>query len=318
MQLQQFVTQTVESLGGVVLPEEYALCEVLIPESYASYFQNKTELKLSFDFEVAQENPDSEFVTFGSYILEQLLTLVNQKAKTALRYAVVDRLEPGQPEKRLAAFLEIENGKLEIEAKRAVTGVWVVFQYITAFVTDEKTETANQIWVNLLTNEIDYRMKKEQNRIMYEQKAANTYPIPVVFDMNQALDRATEHVEKLSEEQKESQTNEREVAKDTERINNYYDALLAENTKRANRKGLSEEKQNEIHQKSKTIELEWNKQLKEIYNKANGELEISLHHAVLYFVPLMELKVHSQYRGLSRQLTVFYNPITKSYFQMEG
>lgn len=81
MQLQQFVTETVENLGGMVMPVEYALCHVLIPETYASYFQNKTEHKLSFDFEVAQENPDSEFVTFGSYVLEQLLAIVRDKAK---------------------------------------------------------------------------------------------------------------------------------------------------------------------------------------------------------------------------------------------
>ncbi|MGM8365277.1 hypothetical protein ACLIBG_07310 [Virgibacillus sp. W0181] len=317
MQLQQFVTETVENLGGMVMPVEYALCDVLIPETYAPYFQSKTELKLAFDFEVAQENPDAEFVTFGSYILEQLLTLVNEEAKTAMRYAVLDRLELGNPEKKIAAFLENEQGRLTIETERTVFGVWAVFQYVIAFVADEKTEKANQVWMNLLTNEVDDVMKQEQNRIMYEKKETHTYPIPGMLDINRALQKATTHVKEVSEQHQRDQTDEREIAKDIERINNYYDALLGENAKRANRKGLSEDKQKEIYAKAKTIKLERDKQLKEIYNKANGELEINLHHAILYFVPLLEYTVNSEFKGNKKQWTIFYNPITKGFFSGE-
>ncbi|QKY70156.1 hypothetical protein [Lentibacillus sp. CBA3610] len=140
MQLQQFVTETVENLGGMVMPVEYALCDVLIPETYAGYFQNKTELKLAFDYEVAQENPDSEFVTFGSYVLEQLLAIIHEKAKTAMRYALIDRLELGTPLKKIEAFLQDEHGKTAIESEKPVLGVWTVFQYLTTIVADEKTE----------------------------------------------------------------------------------------------------------------------------------------------------------------------------------
>lgn len=41
MQLQQFVTETIEELGGVVIPVEYALCQVLIPKNYASFFKTR-------------------------------------------------------------------------------------------------------------------------------------------------------------------------------------------------------------------------------------------------------------------------------------
>ncbi len=163
MQLQQFVTETVENLGGMVMPVEYALCHVLIPETYASYFQNKTEHKLSFDFEVAQENPDSEFVTFGSYVLEQLLAIVRDKAKTTIRYAAIERLELGNPQKKIKAYLQDEQGKIIIEAEQPIFGVWAVFQYHTAFIADEKTENTDRVWINMLTNDVDSVMK--QNKI---------------------------------------------------------------------------------------------------------------------------------------------------------
>ncbi|MEN1967826.1 hypothetical protein WMZ97_07050 [Lentibacillus sp. N15] len=316
MQLQQFVTETIENLGGVVMPVEYALCHVLIPEAYAPYFQNKTEMELSFDFEVAQENPQSEFVTFGSYVLEQLLAIVHQQAKTAVRYAVVDRLELGNPEKKIAAFLQDEHGKLELKAERAVYGVWAVFHYHVAILADERIESTEQIWMNMVTNDVDMVMNQEQNRIMYQSDAPVSYPIPVALDMEAAFQNATLTIKKKSEQQKREQINDREIGKDIERINHYYAALIAENDKRINRKGLSEEKRQEIISKTETIKLERDKQLHEIYNKANGEVEISLDNAILYFVPLLEYTVDRHFRGNSEQLMLYYNPITKGFFRV--
>ncbi|MFD2762200.1 hypothetical protein [Lentibacillus juripiscarius] len=314
MQLQQFVTETVENLGGMVMPVEYALCHVLIPETYASYFQNKTEHKLSFDFEVAQENPDSEFVTFGSYVLEQLLAIVRDKAKTTIRYAAIERLELGNPQKKIKAYLQDEQGKIIIEAEQPIFGVWAVFQYHTAFIADEKTENTDRVWINMLTNDVDSVMKQKQNHIMYQQQPSYSYPIPFKLDMDKALQKATSYVKEKSEQQKDKQIDDRQIAKDIERINHYYDALVTENDKRANRKGLSEAKQQEIHAKTETIKLERDKQLEEIYNKANGELEINLENAILYFVPLLEYTVSRQYRGNQEQTTLYYNPITKDFF----
>ncbi|MDC3425040.1 hypothetical protein NC797_11040 [Aquibacillus sp. 3ASR75-11] len=134
MELQKFVTKVIEGFGGVVEPVEYALCQVLIPEEYKSYFQNKTELELAFDFEVAQENPQSEFVTFGSFILEQVQTIANQQAISTLRFAEVERQTLANPLKKITHFLQEENGKINILDEINVMGVWAVFQFhITSY-----------------------------------------------------------------------------------------------------------------------------------------------------------------------------------------
>lgn len=169
MQLQQFVTETIGELGGVVIPVEYALCQVLIPKDFASFFQNKTELTLAFDFEVAQENPNAEFVTFGSFILEQLLKIVHLNATCTLRFAEIERLKLGNPLKKITEFLANRQGKITILEEQPVLGVWAVFGYNVTFVADERIESVEQVWVNLQTNEIDLFMKQEQNRIVYKQ-----------------------------------------------------------------------------------------------------------------------------------------------------
>lgn len=314
MQLQQFVTETIEELGGVVIPVEYALCQVLIPKDYASFFQNKTELTLAFDFEVAQENPNAEFVTFGSFILEQLLTIVHQNATCTLRFAEIERLKLGNPLKKITEFLADRQGKITILEEQPVLGVWAVFGYNVTFVADERIESVEQVWVNLQTNEIDLFMKQEQNRIVYKQTPLYTYPISGSIDILQALNAATKYVQSLVEKQKSEQSNRLILEKDIERITNYYSELLVENEKRSNRKGLSEDKVKEIKTKSEAIKLERDKQLQEIYNKYNGQIELNLDNGILYFIPILEYKIEIVFRGEAKEQKLYYNPVTKSFF----
>ncbi|WP_404996824.1 hypothetical protein [Caldifermentibacillus hisashii] len=314
MQLQQFVTETIGELGGVVIPVEYALCQVLIPKDFASFFQNKTELTLAFDFEVAQENPNAEFVTFGSFILEQLLKIVHLNATCTLRFAEIERLKLGNPLKKITEFLANRQGKITILEEQPVLGVWAVFGYNVTFVADERIESVEQVWVNLQTNEIDLFMKQEQNRIVYKQTPLYTYPISGSIDILQALNAATKYVQSLVEQQKSEQSNRLILEKDVERITNYYSELLAENEKRSNRKGLSEDKVKEIKTKSEAIKLERDKQLQEIYNKYNGQIELNLENGILYFIPILEYTIEIVFRGEAKEQKLYYNPVTKSFF----
>jgi hypothetical protein len=315
MQLQQFVTKIIEELGGLVEPIEYSLCNVLIPEGYISYFQNKSEIILAFDFEVAQENPDAEFVTFGSYVLEQLLLIVQEKAVSTLRFAEVERLELGNPLKKLTDYLQDESGKINIVDERPVFGVWAVFQYRITYVSDEKIETSDQVWINLLTNKISSTMKEEQNRIIYKHESLYTYPISVQIDLSMPLKVATNYVKQQAEQQNHPDTKSVAYEKDTIRITNYYTELLKENEKRVSRPGLSDEKKKEITTKSAAIELERDKQLQEIHNKYNGQTEIALDNGILYFIPLLEFTINIEFRGNIKRKIIYFNPITKQFFE---
>lgn len=314
MQLQQFVTEVIEELGGLVEPVEYALCNVLIPEEYTPYFQHRSEIMLAFDFEVAQENAEAEFVTFGSYILEQLLAIVQNQAVSTLRFAEVERLEVGNPLKKLSNFLNNEPGKITIAEERPVLGVWAVFQYQITYVSDEKIETSDQVWINLLTNEISSTMKKEQNRIIYKHESLYSYPIPVQIDLTKPLEIAAKYMKQKAEQQNSHDATSIALQKDVTRITTYYTELLKENEKRAGRAGLSDEKKKEITAKSAAIELERDKQLQEIYNKYNGQAEISLDNGILYFIPLLEFTVDIEFRGTIKTRIVYFNPITKQFF----
>ncbi|WP_170006069.1 hypothetical protein [Bacillus fonticola] len=313
MQLQKFVSEVIEGLGGVVVPVEYALCQVLIPEDYQGFFQGKSELDLAFDFEVAQENPQSEFVTFGSYILEQVLTIANLKAVSGVRFSELDRVILANPLKKIADFLSEDLKKVTLLNENQVMGIWVAFEFGIAIISDEKDERMEQLWVNLMTGEVSEAMKHEQNRIIYTDKPVYHYPIPKDVNIEEAYRTAYCHVEtSVKAEQKELLQNER-LQKDMNRIETYYDELLNENEKKTNRKGLSKEKISEIKDKSKVINLEKNKQLQEIQDKYQGKIEITLNHGIMYFIPMIQYHIDIRSRSESKTQTLYYNLITKNF-----
>ncbi|WP_230855991.1 hypothetical protein [Virgibacillus dakarensis] len=229
----------------------------------------------------------------------------------------MDRLELGNALKKIRDFLKEDPGKLTIMEERPVMGVWAVFQYNVAYVADEKTESSRQVWVNLLTNRISHTMKREQSRIMYQHEPVYTYPLPVSIDVPQAFSMATAHVKKLSEQQKSDPTRMAAMDKDINRITTYYRELVAENERRADRKGISEEKRREYLEKTEAIKLERDKQLQEIRNKYNGQIEINIDNGILYFVPILEYRLLLEHRGDASERILYYNPVTKQFFSRQ-
>ncbi|WP_019413736.1 hypothetical protein [Paenisporosarcina sp. TG20] len=313
MQLQQFVTEVIEGLGGVVVPVEYALCQVLVPEEYKGYFQDKTELELAFDFEVAQENTQSEFVTFGSFILEQVLTIANQKAVSTLRFVEVERQILANPMKKMKELWLEESGKIEILDERSVMGVWAVFQFHITFISEEKEETSEQVWINLITGEPSESMKQKQNSIIYMSNPLYNYPIPAELNMEEAFVTAYNHVNNASEGKQKQRKQDQQLQKDIDRIGNYYKELLMESDKKAKRTGLSKEKIEEITTKSRAINVEMEKQIEEIKKKYHGHTEITIVNGILYFVPILQYSIEVLFRSKRTKQTLYYNPITKQF-----
>lgn len=310
MQLQKFVIDVIESLGGVSEPIEYALCEVMIPEEYSSYFHHQTELTLSFDFEVAEENPDSEFVTFGSYILQQVLTLVHENAVNTIRFAEIERLSLANSVEKISAFLQDEPGKLTVHNEQTFLGVWAIYQFRVGIISDDKEETTERIWVDLMTGQRSETMEAMQDQIIYENEPLYTLPVPELININESFKSAYEHVYQSASSNIKRLSESAQLKKDLNRIESYYNELLLENNKKADRKGITEEKKQEISQKSAAISLEKEKQIQEIKNKYDVQIELTLDYGMFYFIPVLAFEISIQFRGKDKCETLYYHPIT--------
>ncbi|QDI92157.1 hypothetical protein EPH95_13960 [Salicibibacter halophilus] len=317
MNLQKYVSEVIETLGGVVISVEYALCQVLIPEEYKGYFQGQTDLTLAFDFEVSQENPEAEFVTFGSYFLDQLLELASQKAKSTVRFVEIERLELANPLKKIQQSMPDEPGQMTITEERQVMGAWGMFQFKVYYISDQKEASPKEIWVDLLTDQVDRTIEEEQNRIIYQQTPMYNLPFSKSFDLQNGFEVAMADVQQ-AEDEKNSRLEDQALQTDIDRIEEYYAELMEENKKRASRKSITEEKKKDIEAKTNAIAVERDKQLLDIKNKYDVQIEPALEHAILYCIPMIEYRLNIEFRGERKEKVLYYNPITKQFAAQES
>ena len=316
MDLQKFVMEAIEAMGGAVVQTEYALCEAIVPDQWKEIFQGRTECLLAFDFEVAEENPAAEFVTFGSYIFEQIVALVRRRPVSGIRYVDIERPTLHAPLEKIKRHLKDEAGAMQLKSERQVLGAWVEFSFRIHYVSDEKEETFEQVWINLNNGHVDEQMQAHKDFIPY---AASPSPLleglalPDTAGLSSALLTAYRHAKQLANRGLNRRMRQEELDKEFKRITDYYDDLAAEMTKRGERRGLSAEKVKELADKADAIRLEKAKQLDDIKRKYTVRSEVGLDHGLLYFAPVIAYTVEIEFRKQRKQLHLQYNPLLKQF-----
>lgn len=313
MKLQKFVTDVIEALGGIVIPLEYALCQVVVPDEHRGLFQGRTELELAFDLEVAEEHPQAEFVTFGSYVFEQLIALVQRQAIGTVRFADIDPPALSGALDKIRRFLDKEQGSFALNGERTVIGMWAAFAFRVASVSDEKEEQFRQVWVDLSRGDVCEDMMRHHHLIPYVDRPKLAAPVACRTDLASALKAAYDEAKRQAGGDGRQRVRKEELNREIRRIADYYEELKRETIKRSERKGLSEQKKQELLDKVGAIELERQKQLLEIENKYAVRTEAYLDYGVLVMVPVLEYAVSIRQRQAQKEVTVHYNPVTKKF-----
>lgn len=316
MELQKFVMNAIEAMGGAVVQTEYALCEAIVPDQWKGIFQGRTECLLAFDFEVAEENPAAEFVTFGSYIFEQIVSNVRSYAASGVRYVDIERPALHNPLEKIKRYLKEESGAIQLKSERPAIGLWVEFSFRIQYVSDEKETTFKQIWVNLNSGCVDEEMRSHKDFIPYAQSPSPSLTELPLLDspvLSLALLTAYDHVKQLAGRGLDRRMRQEELDKELRRITDYYDDLSAEMAKRGERKGLSADKMKEHSDKAEAILAEKAKQMDDIRSKYSVRTEIELDHGLLYFVPVIDYTVEIEFRKKHKQIPLQYNPFLKKF-----
>lgn len=309
MTLYQFVEMVVDAMGGMVIPLEYALCTALIPDAYKDYFQGKTELLLAFDYEVAEENPESEFVTYGGFIFDTIMQISRSASLATQRYAQVDKLEINLSADKIKKHLQMESGIVEVLSEAPKVGLWCLFNFCVQYISDERYEETQEIWMNLTNGKIDKEIIT--SNIFYDtQQFVNMEYIKPV-SMRSAYKTAYSELAGLSSQKNASSENETQLNREINRITNYYNEMISENKKRISRKGITEERINEIRQKGFALELEKNRQIHEMQDKFALKTIILLENAIMYHIPLIEIIVRVSFHREVYKAVFYYDTIFK-------
>lgn len=316
MDLQQFVTQAIEDLGGIVEPIDYALCEAILPEQYKELFSGRTELRLAFNYEVAKENQDAEFVTFGSYLLDKLISVVHERAKVLIQYAIVDCPHVGNAQEKIGKYLHAEHADehsphVNIENERNLYGMYGLFIYECKLHTDEPFKKNIRIWMNM----VNERSEPAMNNIfvMSAEKPQYQYPVPAL-NMEKILTYTNSQAQSKARQILNSLDNDKLLEKEVSRITDYYEGLALENQKRLGKKGTTPEQANVILSKGAAIQSEKMRQIREINEKYHYSFEINLSRIIIYCIPVTRYDIQVGGHGEKRLKRVFYNPVLHSFF----
>ncbi len=313
MNLQRFVTEVLETIGGVVIPLEYGLCEVLLPDPYREIFHDRTEYLLAFDFEVAQENPGAEFVTFGSYILDRAIDIVMEHTVSTIRYGISGALTVSNPEQKIRQYLNMNTENIKIISTRKVMGVWAAFCFRIGYVSDERVEEIREIWIDLLTGKCASIMEKKKSSIFYETSPLYHYPLPCALDFPTAFSRAYEEITACIEDRQEAHLQKHELERELYRIEEYYTELEKENQKSLERRGINDERKQTLQKKGQALLLDKQKQRREMIDKYSIKTDTGLDYGILYFIPLLEYRAMITNRNHSQEQVLYYNPILKCF-----
>ena len=313
MDIANFTTKVIEAMGGAIEFTEYALAQVLIPEKYKSRFQNRTEMLLAFDYEVAEENPGSDFVTFGSEVFETFLDIALTTMMSDVQYAIVDRIEVVNPEDRIRNALGSDGHfDITILSERPIMGIWAGFVFRTRFMSSESFEDEQKIWVNMLTSNVDTAIAKLP--MFFEHNPLHEYPYGALCSFSEAYTKAKTHVSLLADEVAENTVSPLRIIRETERIQSYYEELIIENERRLSRKGITAERQEDIHKKHEALQMEMERQLNEIKENLIPKQITYLAHGITMHIPIIEITCTINNRHSSEQKNFYYECLTKQIF----
>ena len=312
MTISEFIEKTVNVMGGVFETVEYALSSVLIPDEYAEYFQGKTEFFLAFDYDVAQENPESDFVTYGSFIFDTFLEISRLTPLVTHKYMNVARTDIADAENKIKKSFNLENVPVIVEEEFGAA-MFCQFYFSVKYISDETTENLIPVWINLCAGKVD----REIGKIFIPTDDSFNDDLNILHfehgDINEAYKTAFAEVISTAKQSPLIETDRRIIKSETERINRYYDELILENKKRTERKGLTEERIKEISEKEKSLVLERNRQTAEIIDKFTTKIEPSLENAIVYHIPCKRF-ICSMGKRINNEFIVYYDFALKRFY----
>ncbi|HAG11925.1 MAG TPA: hypothetical protein DCK76_11270 [Desulfotomaculum sp.] len=306
-----FVTAYLERTGAVLEEAGYELLEALLPEGLP-YLKDQEDLLLTFDYEVAQENPEAIFVTYGSPFLDRL-------AELAMGYGRYTILYGPEGSFKQAGWLEQEILK-EIEFRHCrppkVIHKWLEghtlrgFYFRAVFSSYEKTEELLEIVVDGYTGLVVPDFTAWWGRIMAAEEPSWQLPRAKSISPAKFYKAACQEAEKQAKERAlifQRQSKER-LKKELTKVSGYYSQM---NREIKNKLEATEEKdkRERLAKKLAAVEAERQRREKDTLERYAIEANLHLDHIVDYRLPRLHIKLELQHKKQLLETTVLYNPL---------
>lgn len=314
--VQNFVTRTLESHGAMVEQTGFALMEVLLPDELEEMFDGRNFLRLAFDYEVAQETEDCQFVTFGSYLLDAVTGLALSTGWVVERYVPVPNLElPSRAVEQIeqaVSFIKCKPPRLK--TINPLEFIYYQFNFRCVFRYDEKREELYSVLVDMHTGRQDREVQKLLpllRKVMLLEKREHFLPQTPVITVEEAYNRACTTVGpmvRIKMEQIEAGQaglKQKELAKATR----YYERT-DEELRRKLFRSQDPDRQKRLEQQIAATESDRERRLHDIREKFIVEAEVILDSIVIYHLPKLNLELEVQQREELFPFKIIFNTLS--------
>ena len=315
VKIRSFVTKCLESVGTLVEFTAYNYAEVLIPDEFINHFDGENYYKLAFDFDVARRHEEAEFVTYGSYFLDKVIDLANQRGLTCKRHIIDETIELRNLPQKIASKVTFRNQRMNFVANSPVLYHYLLFSFKVSYVSDEREDQIIKLLVNLNTGHVDNRMLESIGSAFFTDNPHTNYGAENMQSVDYAYKVATEALEEQIQHRIHEIQNKIKIRLigEKNRITEYYDQIdnelklkFEKLNERENKEGI-----NTINDKLRLSMIERQRRLKEIEEKNALNAYVTLFNATLISQTKIRNKYNVKKGKTERDIYVVWNPVLK-------
>jgi len=315
VKIRSFVTKCLESVGTLIEFTAYNYAEVLISDEFVDHFDGENYYKLAFDFDVARQHEEAEFVTYGSYFLDKVIDLASQRGLTCKRHIVDSDVELRNLPQKIANRIIFRNCRVTFMTNSPVIYNYLLFSFKVSYVSDEREDQIIKLLVNLNTGHVDIRMLEAVGSAFFTDSSHTNYGIENMQSVEYAYGVAIKTLEQqIQPKIREIRTKiEIRLAFEKNRIMEYYDQIDNELKSKLEKLNESKNKEgiNAINDKLRLSAIERQRRINEIEEKNALNAYITLFNSTL----ISQTKIRNKYnvkRGKTERDTyVVWNPVLK-------
>jgi hypothetical protein len=305
-----------DALGGVTQPLEDGCLEVVLPDSFRSYFQGLDSFCLRFSpSRESASSPAREPFLVGSPMLEGLIKLLCQKGRLARVFLNPPNHEIHNLDRKFAGKFHFPDATWSLGHHHPEETANVLFHFKVSFLTDDTTERLYPVVINLSTRLENEKLISRWNLFLDHQRLYSKVPFFHLPELGPAYAIAQERLREKAALDLSAirQTQEKFLRRDLTRIQEYYRGLFVELQKRQGRVGVNPQLLDKIKGRKKAFDLDLQRKIVDAQEKYRIDVEAKLVNAAVVYQPWERVVLRIKTRREEMERTFYWDPVVKDF-----
>lgn len=303
--LRPFVAAGVRDLGGVVDEPDVRTLELLIPDV----------LREALGAEYLRLDTESQPLSIGSPVIEAVANALSSGGCVARAYLNPIYLQGGDLQSKWDRAFQLNAGRAALLSQSLEETIHAVFHFRASFLTDEREERLYPVAINLTTGISYDNLINDWPRIFLDEAASyNGLPTAQAAELEGlkiAIERALQ-ARIAPDIDAARRTQEKFLARELRRLEDYYaalDAELAERERRPSTEALAAR----LLERRRALGLDRAKKTRDAVEKHRLRIETKAVAVLLIHQPWLRVAMRLENRRETLDRPFFWNPALKSF-----